>query len=98
MGHVDAQAARRLAATVVEGIRAFADDRGISMLDVALGGLRAQPAVDTVIAGATRAEQITANAESVAWAPSTEDLEALDAIVAPGTGSGYFTYATRRRS
>lgn len=81
---------------IVEGIRAFADARAISMLDVALGGLRAQPTVDTIIAGATKASQIAANAASIAWRPTDDDAAELDAIVAPGTGSGYFPYATRR--
>ncbi|WP_119697827.1 aldo/keto reductase [Microbacterium halotolerans] len=82
---------------IVEGFRTFARERGISMLDVALGGLRAQATVDTVIAGATRGEQIVANARSVEWVPSDEDLAALDQIVPPGSGSGYLTFATPRR-
>ena len=81
---------------IVEGYQAFAQERGISMLDVALGGLRAQPAVDTVIAGATRGDQIRANAQAVQWTPSDEDLEALDAVVASGAGTGHVTFAPRR--
>ncbi|GGD37723.1 oxidoreductase [Microbacterium faecale] len=81
---------------VIEAFRTFAGERGVSMLDVALGGLRAQPTVDTIIAGATRPEQIAANAVSVHWEPTGDDLEALDQIVTPGTGSGYLTYATKR--
>lgn len=81
---------------VIEAFRAFAGERGVSMLAVALGGLRAQPTVDTIIAGATRPQQIAANAASVHWEPTGDDLEALDRIVAPGTGSGYLTYATKR--
>jgi len=105
--HEDAPAGSRLATEtsrldgadwdVVEGLRAFAQDRGILMADVALGGLRAQPAVDTVIAGATSGAQVAANARSVEWTPTPGDLEALDAIVAPGSGAGYHTFATRRR-
>ncbi|GAA4672053.1 aldo/keto reductase [Gordonia humi] len=82
---------------IVEGIRAFADERGISMLDVALGGLRAQPAVDTIIAGATSSTQIAANATSVMWTPSDDDLAALDEAVPPGSGSGYLTFAPPQR-
>ncbi|NJP42526.1 aldo/keto reductase [Actinacidiphila epipremni] len=81
---------------VVEGFRAFAEDRGITMLDVALGGLRAQPAVDTIIAGVTRPEQVAANAAAVQWKPTGEDLDAIDAIVPPGSGTGYVTFAPRR--
>jgi len=86
---------------VVEGIRGFARERGISMLDVALGGLRAQPRIDTIIAGVTRPEQVTQNAAAVEWSPSQEDLDALDAIVEPGSGTGYVTFAPpagRRRA
>lgn len=82
---------------IIEGLRRFAEARGISMLEVALGGLRAQATVDTVIAGATRSAQVAANAKAVQWRPSREDLEAIDAIVAPGTGNGYQTFATGRR-
>ena len=81
---------------IIEGFRAFAAERGISMLDVALGGLRAQPAVDTIIAGATRPEQVAANAGAVQWAPTADDLDALDGIVAQGSGTGYVTFAPRR--
>jgi aryl-alcohol dehydrogenase-like predicted oxidoreductase len=80
---------------VIEGFRAFAEQRGVSMLDVALGGLLAQPAVDTIISGATRAEQVVANAEAVQWEPTAEDLDAIDGIVAQGTGTGYVTFAPR---
>ncbi len=64
----------------VEALRAFADERGISLLDVALGGLAAQPAIGSVIAGATRPEQIEANVRAGLWKPTAEDLEALRAV------------------
>lgn len=81
---------------IVEGLRSFAAERDISMLDVALGGLRAQPTVDTVIAGATSSAQVASNADSVLWQPTAADLDEIDAIVAPGSGGGYLTFATRR--
>jgi aryl-alcohol dehydrogenase-like predicted oxidoreductase len=81
---------------VIEGLRAFAEQRGISLLDVALGGLLAQPAVDTIISGATRPEQVTANARSVQWGPTSADLDEIDGIVAQGSGTGYVTFAPRR--
>lgn len=82
---------------VVEGFQALADERGISMLELALGGLRAQPAVDTIIAGATRPEQVAANATAVQWIPTADDLQAIDGVVAQGAGTGYVTFAPRRR-
>ncbi|MFL6053434.1 MAG: aldo/keto reductase [Actinoallomurus sp.] len=64
----------------VEAIREFADQRGVSMLHVAIGGLAAQPTVASVIAGATSAEQIRANVEAAQWTPAPEDLEELAEI------------------
>jgi aryl-alcohol dehydrogenase-like predicted oxidoreductase len=90
---VDAPAGTRLASRPerlaaadfdrIEAIGRYADERGVSMLDVAIGGLAAQPAVASVIAGATSAEQVRANVAAGAWQPSAEDLAALD-DVAPG--------------
>lgn len=65
---------------VIEGIRDFAAQRGLSMLDVAVGGLAAQPAVASVIAGATTPEQVRGNASAGTWEPSADDLKALAEI------------------
>jgi aryl-alcohol dehydrogenase-like predicted oxidoreductase len=68
---------------VVEALAAFAEERDMGLLDVAVGWLAAQPAVASVIAGATRPEQVRANVAAAEWIPSVEDLAALDAITAP---------------
>jgi aryl-alcohol dehydrogenase-like predicted oxidoreductase len=65
---------------VVEGLRAYAEERGVEMIDVAIGGLAAQPAVGSVIAGATKPEQVRANVGAARWLPSEEDLAELDRI------------------
>jgi aryl-alcohol dehydrogenase-like predicted oxidoreductase len=65
---------------IVEAIEAFAAERGIEPIDVAIAGLLAQPAVASVIAGATKPEQIAANVGTLRWTPSTEDLAELDHI------------------
>ena len=65
----------------IEAIDGYAAERGLSMLQVAIGGLAAQPAVTSVIAGATSAEQVQANAAAGTWEPSAEDLAALDDIL-----------------
>jgi aryl-alcohol dehydrogenase-like predicted oxidoreductase len=67
---------------VVEGFEAFAAARGISVLDVAIGGLAAQPAVASVIAGATSRAQVTANVAAGAWQPTLDDLAELDELSA----------------
>ncbi|GGM22991.1 oxidoreductase [Micromonospora yangpuensis] len=76
--------AERLAAAdwdTIEAIEAYAAERGLSMLQVAIGGLAAQPAVTSVIAGATTADQVRANAEAGAWRPDAADWAALRALL-----------------
>jgi aryl-alcohol dehydrogenase-like predicted oxidoreductase len=64
----------------VEALEKYAAERGASLLDVAIGGLAAKPAVASVIAGATKPEQVAGNAAAGSWVPSPEDLKALEAI------------------
>jgi aryl-alcohol dehydrogenase-like predicted oxidoreductase len=65
---------------VLEALERFAAKRGVSFVDVAIGWLAAQPAVASVIAGATRPEQVDSNARAARWTPSAEDLRELDEI------------------
>jgi aryl-alcohol dehydrogenase-like predicted oxidoreductase len=65
---------------VIEALEAFATKRGIGLVDLAIAGLAAQPAVASVIAGATRPEQVRANVASLRWQPGAEDLAELDRI------------------
>ncbi|MBE3008191.1 aldo/keto reductase [Microbispora sp. NEAU-D428] len=65
---------------VVERLQEFAERQGVSLLDVAIGGLLAQPAVSSVIAGATRPEQIKANVAAAAWRPDEAALKELNEI------------------
>ena len=67
----------------IEALHRYAAERGRSLLDVAIGGLAAQPCVSSVIAGATTPEQVRANVAAGAWQPSPADLAALDEIVPP---------------
>jgi aryl-alcohol dehydrogenase-like predicted oxidoreductase len=64
----------------VEALQRFAEGRGVSLLDVAVGGLAAMPAVASVIAGATRPDQVRANVVAGEWEPSEDDLAALRAL------------------
>ena len=61
----------------VERLRAFGARRGASLLEVAIGGLAAVPGVASVIAGATKPDQVRANAAAGAWEPSPADLDEL---------------------
>lgn len=67
-------------------LRAFGDfarERGLTELQVAFSWLASRPGVGSVIAGATRPEQIRDNARAVGWVPTTEDEAALEEIFPP---------------
>ena len=61
----------------VERLRAWADAHGRTLLEIAIGGLAAVPPVVSVIAGATRPEQVRANASASDWVPTPAELAAL---------------------
>jgi aryl-alcohol dehydrogenase-like predicted oxidoreductase len=65
----------------VEALASFAEQHGHTMLDVAIGGLAALPGCTSVIAGATSAEQVHANAAAGEWQPTDAQLAELDKIV-----------------
>jgi aryl-alcohol dehydrogenase-like predicted oxidoreductase len=64
----------------LEGLDAFAAARGLSLLDVAIGGLAAMPNVSSVIAGVTSPEQVRQNAAAGEWEPSAAELAELHGI------------------
>jgi aryl-alcohol dehydrogenase-like predicted oxidoreductase len=65
-----------------ERLAAFAERHGHTLLELALSWLASQQPVATVIAGATSAEQVRANAAAVeAWKMSDEDLAELDEVL-----------------
>lgn len=66
---------------LLEALERFAQERRLSMVQTAIGALLAQPAVASVIAGATRPEQIRQNASAAEWTPSREDLAELGSIL-----------------
>jgi len=66
-----------------EKLADWAQQHGVTLLDVAVGGLAAQPGCSSVIAGATSPEQVKANAAAASWVPSADELADLDRV-APG--------------
>jgi len=64
----------------VEQLRAWAEAHGASLLEVAIGGLLAVKPVVSVIAGATKPEQVRANAAAGAWEPTPDELSELLAL------------------
>jgi aryl-alcohol dehydrogenase-like predicted oxidoreductase len=65
----------------VEALANWAEQYGRTMLEVAIGGLAALPGCTSVIAGATSAEQVLANAAAGDWQPTEAQLSELDKIV-----------------
>lgn len=65
----------------IERLEAVGKERGVDLLAVAIGGLAARPAVSSVIAGATSAEQVRANVAAGAWVPTAADQTAIEAAL-----------------
>ncbi|MCA2214614.1 aldo/keto reductase [Jidongwangia harbinensis] len=65
----------------IEALTEYGAERGHSLLDVAIAGLAARPAVTSVIAGATTPDQVHANAAAATWQLTTADVAALDALL-----------------
>jgi aryl-alcohol dehydrogenase-like predicted oxidoreductase len=61
----------------LEALERFAELHGRSLLDVAVAGLAAMPTVTSVIAGATKPEQVRANATASEWELSPDELAKL---------------------
>jgi aryl-alcohol dehydrogenase-like predicted oxidoreductase len=61
----------------LEVLERFGEKHGHSLLDVAIAGLAAMPTVASVIAGATKPEQVRANATAGEWELSSDELTKL---------------------
>jgi aryl-alcohol dehydrogenase-like predicted oxidoreductase len=66
----------------LDGLAAFASERGRTVAELAFAWLLAHPAVRTVIAGATDVTQVAANAAAADWELTLEERDAIDAIAA----------------
>jgi aryl-alcohol dehydrogenase-like predicted oxidoreductase len=70
---------------LLDALTGYARARGLSLVEVAIGGLLARPTVTSVIAGATRPEQVRENAAAARWIPGEADLAALGDVLAQHT-------------
>ena len=61
-------------------MQSFAEAHGVPLLSVAIGGLAAMPAVASVIAGATKPEQVRANVAAGDWEPTADELAELRSL------------------
>jgi len=66
---------------IVEKLIKYADAHDHSILDLAVSWLAARPVIASVIAGATKPEQIEANARAAGWKLTEKDMAAIDEIV-----------------
>lgn len=69
---------------LLDALQGYADARDVSLVDVAIGALIARPVVSSVIAGATKPEQVRANAAAARWQPSDEDMAELKELLGSG--------------
>lgn len=67
----------------VERLQAFAQQRGRSLAELAIAWLLARPSVPSVIAGATRPEQLEANVRAAGWRLDAEELAEIDRLAPP---------------
>jgi aryl-alcohol dehydrogenase-like predicted oxidoreductase len=67
----------------VEALITWAQARGVTVLDVAIGALAALPGCSSVIAGAMSPEQVKANVAAGEWIPDAAELAEIDRIVSP---------------
>tara|TARA_Y100001934_G_scaffold276628_1_gene373600 strand:+ start:1588 stop:2514 length:927 start_codon:yes stop_codon:yes gene_type:complete len=86
----DAPAGSRLAGNAVlakadfdriERLESYARDHGHELLTLAMSWLAAQPSIASIIAGASRPEQMAANAAAVSWKLTADNLAEIDAII-----------------
>ena len=61
-------------------LEAFAESAGHSMVELAIGWLASQPHVSSVIAGATKPEQVEQNVRAAEWKLTVEELAEVDQI------------------
>lgn len=72
---------------LIEELVAFAEERGYELLDLAFAWLLAEPAVSSVIAGATSAAQVQRNAQAARWQLTATERQQVNALL-EGAGFG----------
>jgi aryl-alcohol dehydrogenase-like predicted oxidoreductase len=65
----------------VDALTKLAERLGRSLLDLAVAGLATRAATGSVIAGATKPEQVSANVKAGSWTPTADELAAIDEVV-----------------
>ncbi len=65
---------------IVGLLEAFCAQRGHNLLELAFNWLLARPGISSVIAGATRPEQLELNAKAVGWSLSSDEMAEIDRL------------------
>ncbi len=73
--------------TIVENLRAFCEKRGRSLLELAFSWLLARPPVCSVIAGATKPEQLEQNVKAAGWMLTSAEMTEIDRLTLPPPNS-----------
>ena len=68
---------------IIERLTEFAQARGHTLLDLAIGWLATKPYISSVIAGATKPEQVEQNVKAAEWRLTAEEMAEVDAITRP---------------
>ena len=68
---------------LVESLEAFVQAHGKTMLELAFSWLASKPTVSSVIAGATKPEQVEMNAAAISWELTTDELAEIEGILTP---------------
>jgi aryl-alcohol dehydrogenase-like predicted oxidoreductase len=68
---------------LLDALQRYADARGVSLVDLAIGALLVRPVISSVIAGATKPEQVRTNAAAARWQPTDSDLAELEELLGP---------------
>jgi aryl-alcohol dehydrogenase-like predicted oxidoreductase len=66
---------------LIEALEGYAAARELSLTDVAIGALLARRPVSSVIAGATKPEQVRSNAAAAQWTPGENDMAELEELL-----------------
>ncbi|MES2301545.1 MAG: aldo/keto reductase [Pseudomonadota bacterium] len=74
---------------IIEALAAFAQARGRTLVDIAIGALLYQRSVGCVIAGATKVEQVVANAQAATWTATAQDIAELDSVLNGTASAGH---------
>jgi len=69
--------------TIVEALEEFCARRGHGLLELAFSWLASRPSLASVIAGATKPEQVEQNVKAARWTLTAEDLAEIDRLTLP---------------